>query len=229
MSFVTLICTVHEEIGSAHVSALCSILESTQPDVIFLEVPPEAFSEFYETCNRQNLESMAVARYGRTHQVRLVPIDLAAPSASFFSDLEYLRQRINNESSEYRRLIRWDTARISEFGFSYLNSEYSSSLWALVYGEMASTIERIDDVRLHEIFNLWNSTNSRRKTAMLKSIQTFCRENSAHKAAFLVGAAHRRHLMDLSLRMALLDSAEVLLDPLRFESVRESSGDNPNY
>ena len=66
MNCVSLVCTVHEEMGLANVSALRAILERIQPEVIFLEVPPEAFDDFYKICRRENLESKAVRQYRDT-------------------------------------------------------------------------------------------------------------------------------------------------------------------
>jgi hypothetical protein len=156
MNSVSLVCTIHEEMGLANVSELRAILERIQPQVIFLEVPSAAFCDYYENCSRQNLEPKAVTQYREGHQVDLVPVDLPTPSEEFFSSLEYLRQRIRNDSSEHRRLVKWDSDRIIGSGFAYLNSEHCSELWSNVHQEMASTIRRIDDPRLVEVFDLWN-------------------------------------------------------------------------
>jgi hypothetical protein len=42
MNCVSLVCTVHKDVGLANVSALYAILGRIQPAVIFLEVPPAA-------------------------------------------------------------------------------------------------------------------------------------------------------------------------------------------
>jgi hypothetical protein len=66
MTRVSVVCTVHEETGYANVLELRAILERIQPEVIFLEVPPPAFDDYYENCSQQNLESMAVRQYRRS-------------------------------------------------------------------------------------------------------------------------------------------------------------------
>src|SRR5882757_8980944 len=121
MNSVSLVCTVHVEMGLANVSELCAILECIQPEVIFLEVPPAAFEEYMENCSQQNLESMAVRQYRESHQVKLVPVDLPTPTGDFFSNFEELRRRIRQVSAEYRRLIKWDEDCMREYGFAYLN------------------------------------------------------------------------------------------------------------
>jgi hypothetical protein len=85
---------------------LCPILERIQSDVIFLEFPPEAFDDFYENYSRANLESKAVRQCRAERQVKLVLVDLPAPSPDFVSNLEELRRRIRRVSHEYRRLMQ---------------------------------------------------------------------------------------------------------------------------
>ena len=84
MSCISLVCTVHEETGLANVSGLRAIVERIQPEVIFLEVPPAAFGEYYEKFSQRNLESIAVGQYRKGHQVDLVPVDLPTPTRDCF-------------------------------------------------------------------------------------------------------------------------------------------------
>jgi hypothetical protein len=46
MNSVSLVCTVHEVMGLAKVSALYAILERIQSEVIFLEVPAAEFANY---------------------------------------------------------------------------------------------------------------------------------------------------------------------------------------
>jgi hypothetical protein len=209
---VSLVCTVHEEMGLANVSELRAILERIQPEVIFLEVPPAAFDDYYENCSRRNLESMAVRQYRQGHQINLVPVDLPTPTEEFFSNHEYLRERIRKESPEYRRLIKWDSDCIRGYGFAYLNSQHCSELWLKVYKEMVSTIKRINDPRLVEICDLWNKTLYRREKEMMENIQKYCTENIFDTSAFLVGAAHRQVVIDISREQSDIDSIRMRWD-----------------
>ena len=80
MNSVSLVGTVHDELGRANVSELRAILERIRPEVIFLEVPLAAFDDYYVICSRGNLESIAVRRYRDSHQVKLVPVDRPTPA-----------------------------------------------------------------------------------------------------------------------------------------------------
>jgi hypothetical protein len=212
MNYVSLVSTVHGELGLANVLELHAILERIRPEVIFLEVPPASLDDYYVICSRSNLESIAVRKYRESHQVKLVPVDCPTPAAEFFESIEYLHARIRAESSEYRQLMSRDTASIRALGFAYLNSEQCSNLWSDAYKEMLSAIRRIDEPRLVEIFESWKSTNRLRVKEMMKTIQEFCRSNTFHKSAFLLGAAHRRPIIDESREQSSVDSNKLQWD-----------------
>jgi hypothetical protein len=131
---------------------------------------------------------------------------------TFFSDHEYLRQRIREESPEYRRLMKWDSDCVRGYGFAYLNSGYCSELWFKVYQDMASTIKKINDPRLVEICDLWNKTQYRRDQEMMENIRKYCRENLFGRSVFLIGAAHRQAVIDLSRDPPAIDSTRMQWD-----------------
>ena len=170
-----------------------------QPDVLFLEITPAVFEDHYENCSQQNLELMAVRQYRQRCQVKLVPVDLPAPSADFVSNLEELRRRIRRVSPEYCRLMQLDDDCVREYGFDYLNSERCGELWARVYEDIVSAIKRMnDDPRLVAIYRSWMEKNDLREKAMMEKIHKYCSENTFNKGVFLVGAAHRRPIIDIS-------------------------------
>ena len=210
MNCVSLISTVHEEMGLANVSELRAILERIQPEVIFLEVPPAAFEDYFE--NSQNLEAKAVRQYRVAHQVQLVAVDLPTPSGDFFVNFEDLRRRIRQVSPEYRRLTKWDGDCIREFGFAYLNSDDCGELWLSVYKEILSTIEWLKDSSLLAPHESWVETNDRREQAMLDNIQKYCGDNTCHRGAFLAGAAHRQPIIEKSRKQTAASSTTIEWD-----------------
>jgi hypothetical protein len=212
MNRVSLVCTVHVEMGLANVSALGVILESIQPEVIFLEVPPEAFDDYYENCSRQNLESMAVRQYRAGHQVELVPVDLPTPEREFFESHEHLHDTTRETSAEYRRLLRSDSARVRAYGFAYLNCEHCSQLRSDIDEEMLNTIRGIGDSRLLEIYESWMEKNNLRENAWIENIQNYCRENTFSRGVFLVGAAHRQPIIEKSRKQTAASSTRIAWD-----------------
>ncbi len=196
MRRVSLVGTVHEELGCANASELCAILERIDPEVLFLEVPPAAFDDFYVTFSRTTLESSAVNRFGATRRINLVPVDLPTPVREFFENVEFVRKRIRHESATYRRLLDDDRRYIVSHGFAYLNSEVCSNLWAEVYREMKCALDSIGDRTLVDIFDVWTNTIDLRETHMLTAIDTYCQAHAFSVGAFLIGAAHRQPIID---------------------------------
>jgi hypothetical protein len=210
MTRVSLVCTVHEESGCASVAELRAILESIQPEVIFLEVPPSAFKDYFE--NSRNLEAKAVRQYRQGHQVEIVPVDLPTPSRGFFSTFEDLRRRVRQVTPNYRRLMQWDDDCIREDGFVYLNSELCSELWLSVYKEMLSTIEWLKDSRLLAPYESWREKNDLRENAWIENIEKYCRENTFSRGVLLVGAAHRQPIIEKSRKQTAANSIRIEWD-----------------
>ena len=197
MSCVSLIFTVHEELGLANASELHAILHHVQPQVIFLEVPAVAFDDFYLSRTRRNLESEAVNLFLESHPgIELIPVDLPTPAREFFEDHVQLCMRIRETSPEYRQLARVDQDRQRVYGFAYLNSDYCDQHWTEMRKEMRGALERIGDPRLTGIQDVWDRTNELRELAMLANVQQYCLQNHFERAALLVGAAHRRSLTE---------------------------------
>jgi hypothetical protein len=210
MTRVSLVCTVHEESGRASVAELHAILERIQPEVIFLEVPPAAFKDYFE--NSQNLEAKAVRQYRAAHRVELVPVDLPTPSGEFFENFENLRRRIRRVSPEYRRLMQLDDDCIRERGFLYLNSEDCSALWLSVNKQVLSTIEWLKDSSLLAPYESWMETNNLRENAWIENIEKYCKESTFSRGVFLIGAAHRQPIIEKSRKQTADGSTRIQWD-----------------
>lgn len=195
MSKISVVFTVHEECGLANVSELCAILERLRPEDIFLETPAEAFDQFFGACTRSNLESLSVRQYKQNKRVELVPIDLPTPNDRFFRDYEYLQRRIEESSPDFRRLRLWYSNYVCDYGFAYLNSEHCSKMWSDIYADMRASVFAINDIRISEIFELWNSVINQRENEMMSNINRHYVENSFETGVFLIGAAHRQSII----------------------------------
>ena len=200
MKRLSVVGTVHEEKGRANTSGLVGILERIKPEVIFLEIPSAAFDDHFNG-NRGNLESTAVSRYRENHRVDLIPVDLPTPDEDFFAKHRDLNRRIERTSPDYRRLVDWHSQNVTAHGFAYLNSKDCSDLFSQLHEAMLAAIEKdVDHRLLAEVYDLWIRTNELRDKGMMKNIEKHCRQASFSSAAFLVGAAHRQSIINLSRR-----------------------------
>lgn len=126
---ISLLGTHHAERGAVTVSALVSILERIQPEVVFAEIPRTHLGA-WRNGSHGTVESIAVARYADTHPIDVVSVDTPKPDDCFFQDWEEVSRAIERTSPEYRRLVDLNTNRMYREGFAYLNSDECIQAWA---------------------------------------------------------------------------------------------------
>jgi hypothetical protein len=197
MKRVSVIFTEHEENGLANIAGLVGILERIKPEVIFLECPPSAFDNYLKGTHAK-LESTAVNRYREIHPVELVPVDLPTPDAAFFANYRDFIERIARTGPEYDRLARLHREYVCAYGFAYLNSAHCSDLFSKLHEASLTALARLADEKLAERYDSWIETNKARERGMMTNIENHSRRVPFSRAAFLVGAAHRQSIIDLS-------------------------------
>ncbi len=224
MKRVSVVFTEHEENGLVNTSGLLAILERITPEVIFLECPPAAFDN-YLNGTHVKLEPAAVNRYRAIHSVELIPVDLPTPEAALFAKHRDLNRRIERTSPDYRRLVDWHSQNVSARGFAYLNSKDCSDLFSQLHEAMLAAIEKdVDHRLLAEVYDLWIRTNELRDRGMMKNIEKHCRQASFSSAAFLVGAAHRQSIINLSRSAPGAASSTIQWDFAGFLETESHSG-----
>lgn len=198
MKLVSLICTIHAEMGRANVSELHAILERVRPEVIFLEAPVVSVSDKFDIEQLGNMESAAVIRYRKGHPAILVPVDIPTPDESFFRRSRELFGDLPRQSYEYDRLMEKNKENVEEAGFVYLNGERHSEYQSELHEETIKTLEKINNSVFSEFYGLWIKTKELREREMILNIARYCRENEFSRSAFLVGAAHRTSVIEKS-------------------------------
>jgi hypothetical protein len=197
MTFLTVVATVHSEEGAANISQLVAILERSQPETIFLEIPLTAIND-YSDGTRSNLESAAARQYRESHHVPLIPVDLPEPEDEFFRKSQYLFDRVEKTSPSYRRLLDWNKHQVAAYGFTYLNSERCNRLWRAVHEAVLDAIRRLRDPGLVEHYELWSDTHVLRDRTMVSTVNKYCAMNLFERGILLVGAAHVQSIIDIS-------------------------------
>jgi hypothetical protein len=198
MPNITLISTIHEEKGECNVSALHKILEKAQPEVIFLEMPEFSYEQVLEDESRANLEAAAVNRYRKTYRPALVPVDIMEASGEMVALSQRLCRELRARSYEYSQLMNAEARNIAQYGFSYLNSKYCVDSWLSIDAVTTMTLEVIGNAQLLNDNKTWEDVNERREREMMRNIQHYCDANPFNKGIFLLGAAHRRPIMEMA-------------------------------
>lgn len=196
MPNITLISTIHEQVGPCNVSALHEILERARPEVIFMEIPPFCFGQFFKDKTRSNLETDAVNRYREAHRADPVPVDVMEASSDLIAENRRLCRELRARSHEYSQLMNADSQYIAQHGFAYLNSKYCVELWLKVDAEINAALEDIGNAELSRGYNPWTDVHEHREQEMMKNIHHYSDAHAFNTGVFLLGAAHRRSIME---------------------------------
>lgn len=209
---ISLVCTVHAERGKANASELLAILERIRPEVIFLELPPNAMEQFIDKGAMGDLESAAVRRFCEGRRVELVPVDMPPPNQEFFDDYQRVQEKVDNISRDSRRLMTWHKSYVYDHGFEYLNSDHGCKMFSDIASDELNTLQALGDNRLLNIAEKWRRTNDIRESEMLQKIDQFSRGAAFERGVFLIGAGHRQSIMEKSRQYLCDDPPSVRWD-----------------
>ena len=188
---IVLISTVHHEIGKCNSEELYKIIESINPDVIFLEefennytkYDQMKFSEF--GIYNKRLELKTLQKYSQNHFYEYVPVLDIGLSNEFEEKI-----KIVSENMDYKILIDNYRKLESDGGFEFLNSNKS----IVLQEEMRQLENHIID---NEIFHQKvNESINEYENSMLRNIHIFYNVKSFTKAIFMCGAAHRKSISE---------------------------------
>lgn len=192
---LSLVGTVHAESGLANVVELQAILERLNPDVLFVEIPSDYVDQYCDS-SHGSLESIAVARYRKSHELAVIPVDLTKPEDEFFRNAREMFSKVERTSSDYRRMMDSHSQNARIDGFPYLNSDRCIQAWIDIHSEVLATLDWIRDPRLCQIYNQWNGQNELRDAEMVRNVADYAVHNDFVHGVFLIGAAHRKSIID---------------------------------
>lgn len=184
---ITLISTVHKEIGKCNYYELYKIIESINPDVIFLEAFENSYSKYHQMLFSQfgvyqeRLEIKAIQAYSQNHTFEYVPVLDIGLSDEFEKIIA-----IVSENTNYQKIL--DNYNLLETvrGFQFLNSKKQIALQE----EMRELENRIIDNKI--MHQKTNENIDAYEHSMLRNIYSFSKEKSYNKAIFMCGAGHRK-------------------------------------
>lgn len=198
MQNIVLIATAHLEKGLCNSDELFKIIKLINPDVIFDEIPSSDFNAYYETKTLRSLESDAINQYLKSHDVKIIPVDI---------DISQESSRYQNEISnifcpifENEDFIKLDNEKeelMIQEGFRYLNSnKFLDFLDKKKVLETQILESEPDKDRLLDLYKLFQKTeHDDRENAMLQKIYNYSRENRYNQALFLLGAEHLKSII----------------------------------
>jgi len=121
---ITIIFTKHREHGRCNTNELYKIFEKIKPEVIFEEISPSKYNEYYKENNLSILETNTIKKYKQKYELNNIPVDKDYDMKEVkeqFNNFSFLNDKFFNNSIEYCNL--WNNILDMTFlyGFEYLN------------------------------------------------------------------------------------------------------------
>jgi hypothetical protein len=210
---ITLIGTIHSEIGQCNADELHKILEVINPEVIFDELPSDSFDMYYSDSfdvhyinslllNRhppeELLEVRCIKKYKQNHNIKIFPVDIdVRQKLSKYQDEIFFMNLTFFKYEDYKNIDNEKETLIAQEGFHYLNSDRF-----LDFLEKKEVVEKnimeseIQKDRLLDIYKLFHAElYDNRENAMLQNIYNYSKGNKYNQAVFLIGAEHKKSIM----------------------------------
>lgn len=175
---------------------LLKLLQTIKPDAIFEELSQQLFTDIYDGRLSDTLETNTIKIYSNEKTLKQFPIDV---DKNQLVDMK-LKNSISNMFDIFDRNLDYRDLRLKlqrlvyEFGFPYLNSIQCEALFSQKYFLEQRLAEQENIVAIHQN---WIRINDFRERQMLKNIYKHLELNAFNSVIFLVGAEHRKPIIDL--------------------------------
>ncbi|WP_304063173.1 hypothetical protein [Pedobacter glucosidilyticus] len=210
---IILICTAHLENGKCNSDELFDILKEIKPEVIFDELTSDysdmyysdSFDTYCVNCILRNkpapvvpLEVKCIKKYKQYHRVKIVPVDIDVSKklSNYQNEITYTFLKIFKHE-DYIKLENERDALVAQEGFQYLNSDKF-----LDFLDRKESIEKnilecdIENERLLNTYRLFYAEHRvNRENSMIQNIYNYSKENQYQQAVFLIGADHKKSIM----------------------------------
>jgi len=190
MNTISLIATTHAEKGLANSKSLCSILQRINPELVFIELPQNQYTDYFTKFTLKTLESDAINIFRKHNQIEVSLVDSVAPDTSIIKEINFLFDNIHSNSKYLDDILEYINQFTCQYGFPYLNSNKHNEHLKAQKEEEQKTVQRLNNPKFIELYEMWNNIHDQREIAMLHNIQEHSTKHSFKNAVFLVGSAH---------------------------------------
>jgi hypothetical protein len=200
---ITLIASVHKERGICNSNELHKIIERIAPDVIFEEISPGGFTAIYKGFREDYLETKTIKRYLQNNPIAHVPVDLDGNELidkHLKNDIQEMFDIFYNDF-EYQKLSNQRGVLSEQYGFPFLNSDHHREIMERIRLFEEDFLSKFNHKKLFLTYKSWLDINDKREDEMIKNIYTYSALNKYNRALFLVGAEHRKPIMDKVLNL----------------------------
>ncbi|WP_162925860.1 hypothetical protein [Isoalcanivorax indicus] len=191
---ITLVGTVHRELGKCNEAQLLGLLKAVDPDVIFEEIRPEDHDRLYKDEAASTVEIRAIKSYMKMKAVRQVPVDDFATPQGLKAGADEIFAYAEQSSKEYCRAVSNIDRMAFNHGYNFLSGLAQIELRNKADALLETCISSSGNARLQGLLSAWYIQLRNREEAMLENIYGFCRMNSFSRGVYLVGAGHMSYI-----------------------------------
>lgn len=196
MHNICLICTSHSERGKCNADELFKIIEQISPDVVFEELTPYLYDILYNKGifdESAPTEFKCIWNYKERHNLKNIPVDIEVGS-TFSIDVNRMLD-LFEKYDVYKEILIEQKNKIEQKGFDFLNSDEYSDLVEKQRAVERTIVEELNNHYLNRIYKSFVKDLDFRENFMLNTIYTYSIENNYDHAVFLIGAGHRRSII----------------------------------
>lgn len=200
MHNITLIFTHHSELGKYNAQALCEVIHSINPDVIFEELPKYYHAIAYKAITSIAVEIDAIKMYLKHKIIEQIPVDTYKECETDIKDLEELHEGISNlgdfkESIERNLIINNHCKLIIQYGLSFLNSNENELLCKQEKCLQRKIVKRSNDNRLQQLERDCEEVVNKREYEIINNIYRYSECNQYEQAIMFIGSGHQSTIL----------------------------------
>lgn len=197
---ITIIFTRHEELGKCNSRELFRIFEELRPEVIFEELPPSSFENYYIFEQQRNLETDTIKMYCNRYRIPHIAVDRdIIPDNEYFLQYGQLFTEIEKHENLggfiLRSLVDKNRFNSEAYGFEYLNSIHCQQFYIGMNNVIENGVKKLNNEKLNKILKSWQEINDLRENEILENIYLYCKENEFGNAILTIGAAHSQSII----------------------------------
>ncbi|RZK27097.1 MAG: hypothetical protein EOO43_00750 [Flavobacterium sp.] len=203
MHNITLIFTHHSELGNHTAQALCNVIHSINPDVIFEELPEEYQVIAYNCKASFGVEVDAIKMYLQHKTIAHIPVDTYGDlTASYFDTINDLNKGVASlgefDQSKVRKLvIRKHKNLISQHGLSFLNSDENEELIRQEQRLQDEIVELSNDDILKQLNRKFKEDIHNREYEIIDNVYRYSESNKYEQAILFIGSGHRSTIISV--------------------------------
>lgn len=194
---ITIIFSMHIQIGECNSNNLYNIIVQENPEIIFeefdiLRTEDEYYrNEHYKNQKESSLETIAIMNYLEKFNVKYVPVDTY--DVKYFPTEMY--KKISIANPDYNKVFSENIIKVGQKGFQYLNSIDCYNLLEELHLIEENAVKNSNDNKLITDYNSWKSVSNARDIEMLNNIYEYSKMHEYNNAVFIIGAEHKKSIM----------------------------------